>query len=236
MKKFILFICLILCSGGFCLKGGNIDHGVTSDPGSFYRDTTDKQLMLNGRIWRNLFYNVRGDQFLFTDSFLPGTLVINGKTWDNCSLRYDIYNDEIQTMSGNGIIVQLNKEMISAFSIKRDNKIYNFIKLEKDTLNPNEGYFNVLYSGSVSLLIKYQKRVLSLAVDGKYDAFEQTKRIYMVKGGRMFTISNRHSIIQLFGEYKQQIKSFLRSNKIDLSKESPDSYIPVAEFCDKLGR
>jgi hypothetical protein len=71
-------------------------------------------------------------------------------------------------------------------------------------------------------------------VDHKYDAFEQTYRIFMMKDGKMHQIRNKHNIILLFGNYKQQIKNYIRSNKLKVSKKVPESFIPLAEFCDKL--
>jgi hypothetical protein len=55
-----------------------------------------------------------------------------------------------------------------------------------------------------------------------------------MKDGKMHQIRNKHNIILLFGNYKQQIKNYIRSNKLKVSKKVPESFIPLAEFCDKL--
>jgi hypothetical protein len=201
---------------------------------SFRQDTTDIQMLINGKVWRNLYSRIRGDQFLFSNAFLPGTITANSRTWNNRDIRYDIYTDELDIIAEKGMIVQINKELVSAFTINYDNKIYRFIKLDKDSLNNIEGYVNVLYRGTVSLFIKYTKKILPLAVDHKYDAFDQIERIFMMKDGKMHQIRNKHNIIQLFGNYKKQIKNYVRSNKLRVSKKIPESFIPLAEFCDKL--
>ena len=224
----------------FALFSGTVFSGrstLYSEPcqaESMRQDTTDIQMLLNGKVWRNLYIRIRGDQFLFSTSFLPGTIMINGRIWHNRDVRYDICNDELETMAEKGLIVQINKELVSAFAINYGNNIYRFIKLDKDSLNNIEGYINVLYQGTVSLFVKYTKKILPLAVDHKYDAFEQTYRIFMMKDGKMHQIRNKHNIILLFGNYKQQIKSYIRSNKLKTSKNVPESFIPLAEFCDKL--
>ena len=201
---------------------------------SFRQDTTDIQMLINGKVWRNLYSRIRGDQFLFSNAFLPGTITANNRKWNNRDVRYDICTDELETTAEKGLIVQINKELISAFTINYGNKIYRFIKLDKDSLNNIEGYINVLYQGTVSLFIKYTKNILPLAVDHKYDAFDQTERIFMMKDGKMHHIRNKHDIILLFGNYKKQIINYIRSNKLRVSKKIPESFIPLAEFCDKL--
>jgi hypothetical protein len=48
------------------------------------RDTiAENQTLYNGKIWRNLYNLVQGDQFLFSKDFLPGSLTIKGKTFND---------------------------------------------------------------------------------------------------------------------------------------------------------
>lgn len=62
----------------------------------------ENQILYNGKVWRNLFTNVKGDQFLFSKDYLPGSVTINGKSYINLNINYDIYNDEITTPKNNG--------------------------------------------------------------------------------------------------------------------------------------
>jgi len=56
----------------------------------------------------------------------------------------------------------------------------------------------------------------------------------MMKDGKISQIRNKHDIILLFGNYKKQINNYINSNKLKVSKKNPESFIPLAEFCDKL--
>lgn len=199
------------------------------------QDTIDKQLLFNGRIWRNLFYRVRGDQFLFSDSFLPATIVINGKSFPGSSIKYDICNDELLTKAGRNIIIQLNKQIVESFTFVYNNKSWRFLKLDKDSLNDLNGYVNLLYQGNISLFVKYRKVILLLAVDNKYDEFDLTQKIYVMKDGKAYPVSNQNDVIALYSSYKQQIRNFIRTNKLQISRKSPESFVPLIEYCDKLG-
>src|SRR5665647_118758 len=129
----------------------------------------ENQILYNGKVWRNLYYNVKGDQFLFSSEYLNGSLSINGKTYKNLSINYDIYNDEIITPTNHSSILQMNKEMVDSFTLVFGVKTYSFINITEDSLAGIKGYVNVLYTGKSALYIKYKKEIQLLAVDDKYD-------------------------------------------------------------------
>jgi hypothetical protein len=214
---------------------GSIDYRPATRRYHLTQDTIDKQLLFNGRIWRNLYYRVRGDQFLFSDSFLPATIVINGKTFPGSSIKYDVCNDELLTKAGQNIIIQLNKQMVESFTIVYNNKSWRFLKFDKDSLNDLNGYVNLLYQGNINLFVKYRKSILLLAVDNKYDEFELTQKIYVMKDGKAYPVSNQNDVIALFSSHKTQIRSFIKTNKLQISRKSPESFVPLIEYCDKLG-
>ncbi|TFG41004.1 MAG: hypothetical protein E4H43_04935 [Bacteroidia bacterium] len=198
------------------------------------KDTIDIQVLYNGRAWRNLFYKVKGDQFLFSTEFLPGSVTIDGKQFNDIPLKYDIYNDELLSITDHGIILQLNKEMIDLFTMKYENKIWNFRKLEADSLNSLSGYVNVLYNGGTSLYIKYRKEILLLAVENKFDIFNQVNRIFVEKNGQIFRVDSKGELLKLFEDQKHQVRSFIRNNKISISRKDPESFMPVIEYYDNL--
>jgi hypothetical protein len=206
------------------------------DSSSALQDTVDRQLLLNGRVWRNLFYKVRGTQFLFSDSFIQGDVVINGRTFRDCSLKYDLVNDELLTKAGQNIIIQLNKEMVESFTLNYNLSVWTFVRPERDSLKELDGYVNLLYSGNSALYAKYRKVILLLSVDNKYDEFSQVQKIYLKKGGKLYSIGNKNDVIDLYSDFRQQIKSFLRTSKIKISRKQPESFVPLVRFCDKLGK
>jgi len=158
---FLLILSFALAPGKV-FSGRSTLYSEADQAGYVKQDTTDSQMLLNGKVWRNLYSRVRGDPFLFSSSFLPGTITANGRTWHDRDVRYDIYNDELETTAEKGLIVQINKELVDAFTINYGNNIYRFIKLNKDSLNNIEGYFNELYHGALSLFVKYTKSILPL--------------------------------------------------------------------------
>jgi uncharacterized protein YajQ (UPF0234 family) len=93
---------------------------------------------------------------------------------------------------------------------------------------------NVLYDGGTSLYVKYKKEILLLAIENKYDIFNQINRIFVEKNGKIFKVNSKGELLKLLGDQKHQVRNFIRSNKIRISRKNPDSFKPVIEYYDKL--
>lgn len=193
----------------------------------------ENQVLHNGRIWRNLYYLIEGDQFLFSKKFLPGSVAINGKIFSNVSLKYDIYKDEILTPVDTGGILQLNKELTDSFSISFENKKYQFIRLQDDSLKGSKKYFNVLYKGKTALCIKYFKKIEHPA-DGGDDKFYAFNRIYFVKDKLAYMIKGKRDLMKILIKEKELIRAFIKKNKLYVSDKEPESFIPVIKYYDSI--
>ena len=75
------------------------------------QDTVGKHMLLNGRIWRNQYSKVTGDQFFMTDKYIKGSVSFNGSTFKNLDLKYDIYNDELILSIESYPVIFMNKEI-----------------------------------------------------------------------------------------------------------------------------
>lgn len=196
----------------------------------------ENQILYNGKVWRNLYYNVKGDQFLFSSEFLNGSLTINGKTYKNLSINYDIYNDEIISPTNHSSILQLNKEMVDSFTLVFGVKTYSFINVTEDSLAGIKGYVNVLYNGKSALYIKYKKEIQALAVDDKYDLFYRTYKIYFLRNGIVYQINSKRDLFKIMVEDKTQIKDFIKKNKLTVTSKVPDSFVPVLRYYDTISQ
>jgi hypothetical protein len=195
---------------------------------------SEKQVLYNGRIWRNLYYSIKGNPFLFSDKFLNGSVIMNGKLFQNLKLRYDIFNDEVMIITGNNNILQLNKDMVEGFTMEYENRSCEFSKIESESIKNLTGYTGVLYKGKTNLIVKYSKE-LARSDDGKiYDSFLQVNKIFVLKGDTINQIKGKKDLIRLLSDKKQRVSSYIRTNRIKISVNEPESLIAVLKFYDSL--
>jgi len=196
----------------------------------------ENQILYIGKMWRNQYAMVKGDQFLFSTEYLEGSVTINGNSYDNLRINYDIYNDEILTPKNRGSIIQLNKEMVDSFAMVFAGKKYKFVNAQDDSLPVIKGFVRVVYKGKSALYVKYKKEIAALAVDDKYDLFFRTYRIYCLKEGQAYPISSKRDLLKILQDDKIRMKEFMKKNKLKVSKMEPESFIPVIRYYDSLSR
>lgn len=233
MRSFKLILILSL-SAGLRLYGSSSAENGGNLITFADKDSIDKQVLYNGRVWRVLYKNVKGSEFLFTKEFMQGSVTIDGRTYSNLSMKYDIYNDEILTTTDHSIILQLNKAMVQKFTLNYENRIYNFQNIKADSVNNVSGYVNVLHNGKTMLFIKNKKDILLLADDNKYDIFSESSKTFLMKDGIIHPLNNKRDLLIILVDKQLEIKTFIKKNKIQVSKKLPESFVPVLKYYDTL--
>lgn len=224
----VLFLIIFL--GGspeFILPSLALSNTIKQDP-------VDKHILLNGRIWRNQYSRVTGDQFFLTDKYIKGSVTFNGKTFENLDLKYDIYSDELILSIDTYPVIIMNKEMIDSFSLKFGNRTYHIINAGTDTLNVLKGYVNILYNGPSALYGKYTKKIQPLADDGKYDLFYQEHMVYLRNGSSIIQVTGKKKLMNLLEDKKKEIRDYLKRTRIKVTQKDPYTFIPVLEYYDSI--
>jgi len=200
------------------------------------QDSLGKQILYNGRVWRNLYQHIDGTQFLLSADFLHGSVTVNGMTFNSpeLMLKLDLINDELLLLTDRGSTLQLNKQMVDHFTLMYDNRQLEFRNLEADSLNQLSGYVNVIHDGKTALYVKYKKEVRLRDAPGDRDTFIQTHRIYLLKDGIAHQVKNSKNLVRLLKDRKAEVKDFMRTNRVRFTRNNPASFAPVLEFYDNL--
>lgn len=200
------------------------------------QDSLGKQILYNGRVWRNLYQHIDGTQFLLSANFLHGSVTINGMTFNSpeLMLKLDLINDVLLLLTNRGSTLQLNKQMVDRFALNYDSRQLQFRNLEADSLNELSGYVNVIHDGKTALYVKYKKEIRLRDAPGDRDTFIQTHRIYLLKDGIAHQVKNRKNLVRLLKDRKAEVKDFMRTNRLRFSRNNPASFTPVLEFYDNL--
>jgi hypothetical protein len=238
MRRFnaILIFFLIL------FLGSGFSETIACNSSSLFRSSSDQdtihdnQILYNGRVWRDLYNRVTGDQYLFSTDFLPGSITINGKEFKDRVIRYDIFNDEIMTITDNGIVIQLNKEMVDRFTITYRNVVHQFVNLQSDSVNKISGYVDVVYNGDTPLYFKYRKEINIPDNQQRYEAFYLTREVYILREGILHQIKKKKDLMVFLKDKKALVKDFVKSYSLNGLKKYPEIIITVLKYYDSLSR
>jgi len=203
------------------------------EPGS----NSGRQLLLNGRIWRNKHLKVSGDQFFLSNTFIKGSVAFNGRTYRDLDLLYDLADDELILRHGSSPVIIMNKEMVDSFTLSVSGREYFFINRGIDGSPLPGGYINVLYDGHTSVYVKYVKKIKPLAVDGRTDLFYQEHKIFIRKGASLTEVKGRKDLLGILGLRKTEVRDLLHNHGYSNGmpgRKDPDLFAAIAVYYDSL--
>jgi hypothetical protein len=195
-------------------------------------DSIDNQILYNGRLWQKLLMKTDGDEFFLASDFLPGVVTINNKSFNKVQLKYDVFKDELLILKRNGTIILMNKEIVNSFSLTFNNEKYFFTRFA-DTVSTLKGYVNVLYDGDLKVYAKYRKEILPPTITNGLAKFNQINQIYIKKENDIIRINSKRGLLGLLGN-SDEIKDFIRVNRIRVSVKNPVGFKRVVEFYESL--
>ncbi|MDX9725279.1 MAG: hypothetical protein RBT38_02750 [Bacteroidales bacterium] len=203
------------------------------EPGS----NSDRQLLLNGRIWRNKHLKVSGNQFFLSGTFMTGSVTFNGRIYKDLELLYDLADDELILRYGSYPVIILNKEMVDSFTVSFNGREYYFINTGNISSSLPAGYINILYNGPTAVFVRYVKKIKPLAVDGRTDLFYQEHKIFIRKGTSLTEVKGRKDFLKILGLKKAELRDLLHNHGYSNGmpgRKDPDLFAAIAAYYDSL--
>lgn len=198
------------------------------------RQETAGNPLLNGRIWKNNYPRSEGNQFFITDQFSKGSVSSDARSYDNLNILYDITNDELLLWADGYPVIILNKELVDSFTLRIGDKKYSFFNAGNDPDSLMRGYIRIVYRGTSALYIKHYKRILPLAVDGRYDLFTEGSECYLKTAQGIKQIAGKREIISLLAGRKKEMKQYMRKAPAGMKGNNPESYAGMLMYYDGL--
>ncbi len=234
IRPIILFILLLLAANGFSLpsKAGDISFS----HGNHSKDSVERQILYNGRLWKNEFLNVEGHQFIMSPNFLLGVVVIDNQIFEDVWLRYDIHNDVLLIQRDANIVIRTNGDLISSFDILFNDERLHFVNFDGSQTGSLKGYYHVYYNSGIKIYIRYFKEILSATITNGLPRFNQLNTIILYENGVYSKVDNKRDLLNHIGNEEQQkmIKKFIRTNYFKITKKDPSSFKRVVEYYEKI--
>ena len=163
-----------------------------------------------------------GSQYI-NEIYQEGTAIIDSSKVENRLMRYNAYTDEMEFLSKEQKPLRLLKrENIEVILNGKKYQVLYYYYKNKIA----KGYFIPLNEGKVVLYLQPKKRLTRAEAPGNgYDnltpaKYENKFEYYLKKGDKPITKIEigRKDILNQLGDRKEAIKSYIKENKIKLSK------------------
>jgi hypothetical protein len=191
------------------------------------------QLLYSGVEWRPTMQIASGHEFFLTSEPLYGTVSIDGITFKDLRMKYDIFNDGIILLWKNGNPIVINSINVDEFTVVYNGAPRRFVNL-RETYPGIRGFAEIMYQGPSSVIAKYIKVVSKNPAAANYAEFREEAKYYLVLNGSCCQVKNRSSFLDLMGDYEIPVRKFIRQKSLYLSPASPEGFINAAAYYDSL--
>jgi hypothetical protein len=255
MIKNSLLIALFLCS--FTVVGQNsvsFKKNTSNDKYSSLEKNQIKDLyelyslklgssyeLVNGREYFPYYNRSKLKPILFIDRKHSSSITLRGRNYDNISLNYDTFSDEVifnVTMLLNNnydpYVVSLNKDNVDCFELKYIDDTLSFRYLQKVT-NPGfdlqDGFYELVYNGKSKYIIKHKSSVYES--DGVKE-YSYTPVGYVNAGNGYVKIKSRGQFYRLFGDRSEDVRRFIKESGINIRRADKKQIMYVLNYFDSL--
>ena len=179
------------------------------------------------------FEGIGGTPYLF-DEWMNGNVVIkSGTKLKGVKLKYDVYSDALNFQDPSGKVRILSKSKIMSFEITNPDVDRDTLTFEKYELSGFKGevFCLVIYDGEKWKLVNKIRKYLTekITTIGGYNnsksesrKFQKVNSYFLIKedGSTIKTNNNKKSLLSVMGDQEAKLKSYIKSSKLDLKKES----------------
>ncbi|MCF2495169.1 MULTISPECIES: hypothetical protein [Dyadobacter] len=234
---FTIFLLSCLAFQSFGQNGGVAEAKETAYPIAMYKEATSQsQNLYNGRQY--YVYDNRSEEHQFFEfrKWHNGVIMYDGQRFDSIPMLYDIFKDELIIKHFNGDHILLQSEKVDYFKV--DN--HNFVRYEagKDINEQmRTGFYDVLYEGKSRTIVRRVKQRQEKIVDKMVIAlYPQKNNFFIRKGDRYYGVSSKKSALNLFPEYKRELRKVLKDQRIKFRKNRETAIVTIVDTYDKLAK
>jgi hypothetical protein len=224
MRKIIFFFFLLsffVCNGVLAQVIGN---NLAFLP-EYQEQLPYFQELITGGQYQEPSRLIEGDPYYFSRQFEKGELTINGITYPDVPLLYDVYRDQVITFHpvfNQKILIK--PEKIDGFSLANETRFRYFPGNEGDLRHGN-GIYEVLGEGDYLALAKRYKTTKPTREMSQYDdLFVEKSDFFLWKAGEFYPIDKAKQAIEILALNPKEVKAQLRSNNLNF-KQNPEEFL-----------
>jgi len=201
---------------------------------SFYNAMGPQSRLYNGE--RYEFYSpaIKGNPyFMLATDWNQGTIVYDGFTYKNVSIRYDLYKDLlIIPLYKSFLKMSLISEKVASFDVLDHHFIYI-----KTGVSVSAGFYDELYGGKIQFLCKHD---ISMQTEHNFNGsidsyFLPATDYYIYKDGEYTAVNSKGTFLNALKDKKKSLQQYIRANKLKFNKTDKErAMVALTAYYDHL--
>ena len=200
-----------------------------------YADSLRENLRLySGTEFTGGYRRSAGHPFFEFEEPQHGDVSYEGIRYPGVLLAYDLTRDELIFINHlKNLNVKLIKQKVDSFTILG----HAFVHLRDESNwvhQPHEGFYEVLYEGTVSVFAKRKKTLRESAKAEEPSRFLQSDAYYVRKGNAYYLIENKRSLLNACSDRRADIAKFMQKENLSFKNNPEQTIIKVIDHYTQL--
>lgn len=193
--------------------------------------------IVNGEKWVYTKKYV-GHPFWNDDKWYKCDVSFKNILYENVGARYDTHTDKLI------LFIKINDEAHSFILNKQYLNWFVLYEAEKGTkttfeygplVNGQEKlFYTTYYDGHTRFCVQYKKYVNNVVKENYTGEYTPRARMFVAIEGVNAEFDSQKSLLKLFGDRKDDLKKFMRKNKIKVDRKNPTQLTSVFRYYDSL--
>jgi hypothetical protein len=201
---------------------------------------SDSLFSMHNDLFNGIIYTsdaLPADNHFFLDNlWIEDTVFYSGAFCGKEIIKYDLLTDNVVILleaKGASYPISVNRSVIRKFIINGHHFVFldDFQTQNKAGLIP--GYYEVLYNGNTGFYVRWTKRK-DINKQTLQTEYQLEVRCYLRKEGIYYLIRNNRDLLSVLKDHMEDIKSFIRDNRLRFTHSKRGNAIKVLEYYDNL--
>jgi hypothetical protein len=178
----------------------------------------------------------KGHPFLTSRTYTSGTVTLKDHCYCNAFLNYDLLNQQLllkyKDETGTLVIIEVSKAWLTKFTL--GDQTFEYLDIKN-----NPQFYQVLGDGKMKILYYWRKSLdVDLAIGSYYLLFSSPIReSFLLMNGQMQPFHSKQGLLRLLEPQKRdEVKRFMRKNKVRLNKATDKEITDLINFIDQPGQ
>lgn len=238
MPKRFLYI-LLICILSRHLSAQDVDDTTLHENAlnainTYYQNLGDESPLYNGSEYLEYAYTLQeGDPFFQLNTFVNGNITLDGMTFTNVPMLYDIVKDQVIIQDFQRVYkINLPANRIQQFFLLS----HLFVRLTGDSAEQlKTGFYDQLYKGKIALYAKREKRIMEKYANIQISKVVISENVYYIKKGGVYkTVKNKSSVLSVLKDKKKEVQQYWKTNNIKFKREPEKAMILAVRYYDQL--
>ncbi|WP_439698484.1 hypothetical protein ACFGVS_09935 [Mucilaginibacter sp. AW1-7] len=212
------------------------EAALTNTTNRFYQGVGEQSRLYNGLVYDSYDSSIKGSPYLDDiDAWRPGSVEYDGQNFENVSMIYDLYTDQLVVLLYNHASpIALIADKVSNFDLHQR----HFVRVPNSNGGIKAGFYEQLYGGKSQVIKRTEKLLKSTSgSNGRerfFVPFKEAPDYYIKKGSVYYKVSNQSSVLDLFADKKKELKQYIKDKHLQFVDLPELALTSVTAYYDSI--